>query len=187
MLRRLTTVFAAGSVAAFLLAGTIALAPVVAQAQVVCPRPGGMRYDGNGAAPVVDTQHIFCGEVPAPGQAQGFHSRPAGQNPASITNTGAPQAVAAAPGVYKLSGFTITQGANNGIKNLTTMFPDGCSYANVIAAIQNAYNNPTTQNGNQFTGPSGASCQTTTGASFNIIGFTANGPPFHIRTAYPNY
>jgi hypothetical protein len=67
------------------------------------------------------------------------------------------------------------------------MFPDGCSFNNVIAAIQNAHNHPTSQNGNRFVGPSGASCQTTNGQSFDIVGFTESLPGYHIRSAYPNY
>lgn len=187
MLRSLSTGFAAGLAAAFLLAGTIAFAPEVGHAQVVCPRPTGARYVGNGNSPDVDTQHIFCGEVPSQGVAQGFHSRPNGQNPASISNTAAGQPVTGVPGVYKLRNFTITEGSNTGTKNVSTMFPDGCSFGNVIAAIQNAHNHPTSQNGNSFVGPSGGFCQTTNGQSFNIVGFTESLPGAHIRSAYPNY
>lgn len=149
-----------------------------AAAQVACPQAN------SGGAPVVHNQHIFCGEV-AGGRAKGFHSRPGGVNPASVTNTPAP--VPRAPsGVYNLSNFNITQGGATAQKALSTMFPDACSQANVIAAIQNAVNNATVggHGAGQFQGPSGASCQAgAPAASFVITGYLdANG---EVITAWP--
>jgi hypothetical protein len=88
--------------------------------------------------PQVNQAHIFCGEwkQKAPG---GFHSRPRGFDPASVT------------------GFTITQPANTkGIYGGTwsytghpqaskssTMFPDACSKSQVLNSIVYAATHPT--------------------------------------------
>ncbi|HVJ33360.1 MAG TPA: EndoU domain-containing protein [Terriglobia bacterium] len=138
-----------------------------AAAQVACPQAN------SGGAPVVHNQHIFCGEINGAGRATGFHSRPGGVNPATVTNTPAPVPRAPA-GVYNLSNFNITQGGVTAQKAISTMFPDACSQANVIAAIQNAVNNATAggHGAGQFQGPSGASCQAGAPlASFVITGY----------------
>lgn len=152
-----------------------------AQAAVQCPQPN------SGGAPAVNQQHVFCGEV-ANNRAKGFHSRPAGQLPATVAFTAATTNTPQGPaGIYVLRSFNITQHGVTATKSISTMFPDSCSQANVVAAIQNAYNNRTALNGNEFRGPSGASCQAgTPAASFNIVGYMdATGTV--VTTAYPDY
>lgn len=156
-----------------------------AQAAVQCPQPN------SGGAPVVNQQHVFCGEVEVRAngnRAKGFHSRPNGQSPATVTMIPGSTNTAQGPaGVYVLGNFNITQNGAIGTKTLSTMFPDACSQANVVAAIQNAYNHRTALNGNQFRGPSGASCQAgNPAASFNIVGYL-DGTGTVVTTAYPDY
>ncbi|MBB4284542.1 EndoU domain-containing protein [Roseospira goensis] len=168
---------------ATLLALAVAAAP--ASAQVACnPLPG-----PQGANPSVDAAHIFCGEINAGGHAVGFHSRPGGQNPVTVNHTNNTQATGT-PGVYNIRQFNIFppgQPQNARVKAVSTMFPDHCSQANVLAAIRNAQANPAgAQPQGGFRGPSGNSCQDTNGNDFTIQGFYAPNNPNLIRTAYPN-
>lgn len=148
--------------------------------------------------PIVRDAHIFCGEINAAGNAVGFHSRPGGVNPVHIpAGGGAPVAIIGGPavvgpagagapaGIYRLNNFTITQGGVTAVKVLSTMFPDACTQASVLAAIRNAAAGAAP--GGAFNGVSGAApnCTATGGVPFNITGFTnAAG---NILTAYPNY
>ena len=71
------------------------------------------------------------------------------------------------------------------VKAFSTMFPDACSQANVLAAIRHALANGVVA-GLQFNGLSGPTCQAgAPPASFNVRGFLdAAGT---IVTAYPPY
>ncbi|MDR6679856.1 EndoU domain-containing protein [Pseudomonas oryzihabitans] len=151
-----------------------------ASAQVSCPAPDAA---GN---PVVHQQHIFCGEINKKGYAVGFHSRPGGVNPQTVTDTSSPEQIKSAPeGIYLLRKFSITEGGRSGQKALSTMFPDACSQADVVAAIQNAVQHSKVSSG-QFTGPSGSSCQAgTPAASFDIVGYLDDDG--EVITAWPNY
>ncbi|WP_194791862.1 EndoU domain-containing protein [Pseudomonas sp. UFMG81] len=156
-----------------------------AQTSVACPQ------GNSGGAPAVDQQHVFCGEVSG-GAAKGLHSRPGGTMPNSaavIPGTTTVTTTAQMPtGIYALNRFNITQGGQTREKTISTMFPDNCTQANVVAAIQNAYNNRTSLNGTRFTGPSGASCGAgTPAASFDIVGYLDAVGGTVIRTAYPAY
>lgn len=150
-------------------------------AQVACPQAN------SGGNPVVQNQHVFCGEVSGnPLVAKGFHSRPGGHNPNSIgilPGTTALQVPMAPVGIYALRQFNITENGNTRLKALSTMFPDACTQANVVTAIQHAANGAAA-NG-QFVGTSGNACQAgNPPAPFNIIGYMQNG---QVRTAWPNY
>lgn len=153
-----------------------------ASAQLPCPQapsPG---------PPIVNSQHIFCGEINAAGNATGFHSRPGGLNPNTIgvtpaTNTSIP---AGAPlGIHRLNNFTITQAGVTAVKAFSTMFPDACNQAAVLAAIRHALATGVVA-GLQFNGVSGPTCQAgVPPANFNIRGFlNAAGT---IVTAFPPY
>ena len=149
-----------------------------ASAQLACPQAN------SAGPPVVNSQHFFCGEINAQRQATGFHSRPGGHNPATVTGTGAPQPVGPA-GIYNLTFFNITQGGNTAAKAISTMFPDACTQADVLAAIRNALANGVVAD-LQFTGPSGHHCQAGVPlASFNIKGSVDDAG--RIVTAYPDY
>jgi hypothetical protein len=149
---------------------------------------------GRGACPVgriagsppIDGRHIFCGAINAHGRATGFHSRPGGENPPTVSNTGKEEPVAGHPGVYHLREFRITQGRRTAIKGISTLYPDNCSRADVVAAVRNAFATGR-RDGEAFTGSSGRSCTDRNGRPFRIKGFTGNRGGFHIITAYPEY
>jgi hypothetical protein len=183
-LRRLG-VSSAARLAALALASSLAtVSPALAQ--VPCPQQ-------NGAGMFVQPdQHIFCGEVNALGLATGFHSRPGGLDPNSITIVGGTTITypAGAPnGIYQLNQFNITQGPATNTKPVSTMFPDACAAADVLAAITNAQTNGAALVGGGFHGPSGASCQAGAPlAPFDIKYYTADGlVTGAITTAYPNF
>lgn len=150
-----------------------------AVAQVTCPQA-----NSTIGTPVVHNQHIFCGEVSS-GKGKGFHSRPGGLNPASVANTGTPAAIVGAPtGIYNLRNFNITQGGVTRTKAISTMYPDACAQADVLAAIRNAVATGIRGANGQFTGSSGTHCQAG-GAPFNIIGYLDGAG--EVITAWPNY
>ena len=136
-------------------------------------------------APPVRGQHIFCGEVRRDGRAVGFHSRPGGHNPAGVSDTGDRRPDPRRPGIYSLFGFRITEDGRTGTKALSTMFPDHCDPAQVLAAIRHAWRTGTRGDAG-FNGLSGDACTTEDGRPFRIEGFTANqGGRMVIVTAYP--
>jgi hypothetical protein len=148
--------------------------------------------------PAVNDAHIFCGEIRqnAAGvfRAVGFHSRPNGINPLTAAGPGVPiitndnnvnlHPPGAPAGIYKIIQFDITQAGVTRTKAQSTMFPDACGMAAVLAAIRNAAGAAPLGANAQFHGMSGPGCLAG-GAQFNIVGFTdANGV---IDSAYPNY
>lgn len=145
-----------------------------------CPAPPST------GTPAVNTAHIFCGEVRGDGRAVGFHSRPGGVNPGTVSETDEIRRDRRVPGVYALHRFRITEHGRSGIKNLSTMFPDHCDADAVIAAIQHAYRTGT-QEDRSFSGQSGPTCMDSTGKPFRIQGFTATRVGrVVVTTAYPN-
>ena len=110
----------------------------------------------------INRKHIFCGEVSG-GRAKGFHSRPGGQDPITVNTDGADivqhrveiDDEEVPTGLYNLRDFDIIHNDEPYRKALSTMFPDDCSYNNVLTAIANASN---VQNH-----LSGATCQTAQG------------------------
>jgi hypothetical protein len=145
-----------------------------------CPAPL------SAGTPPVKAQHIFCGEVRHDGKATGFHSRPGGVNPASVSGTDDARADPRRPGIYTLFRFRISEHGQTAMKTISTMFPDHCDEAGVIAAIQNAYRTGK-QEDRGFSGLSGPTCLDKDGKPFRIQGFTGtqNGRTV-IVTAYPN-
>jgi len=159
------------------LAAGLALWAGVAQAR--CPPPP------VSGTPPVDMEHIFCGEVRRDGRAVGFHSRPGGHNPDTVSGTDEMRPDRVRPGIYALLKFRISSDGRSGIKSLSTMFPDHCDADNVIAAIRHAYRTGQKQD-RGFHGESGPDCQDRNGRSFRIEGFTATkGGQVVIVTAYP--
>ena len=151
----------------------------IANACPLAPAPAIPGGPGVGV-PAIDRTHIFCGDVGPAGNAGGFHSRPGGVNPATITilpGTNITIPPGAAAGVYNLNNCNSTDAVTGAValKAVSTMFPDACSQAQVIAAIQHAYLNA---------GNSGPTCGAggPGGAPFNINVIVIGGV---IRTAYP--
>lgn len=135
--------------------------------------------------PAVRAEHIFCGEVRWDGRAVGFHSRPGGINPESVSDTDEARPDPRRPGIYTLFRFRISAHGRDGIKTVSTMFPDHCDADAVIAAVRHAYR--TGKRGERdFHGLSGPTCQDRNGKPFQIEGYTdmRNGTVV-ITTAYP--
>jgi|HubBroStandDraft_1064217.scaffolds.fasta_scaffold00055_24 hypothetical protein len=176
-----------GFLSRFLVAGLVAVAGSAtlspAAAQVPCPQVDA------GGNPVRPDQHIFCGDINGAGGATGYHSRPGGLDPVSITilaGTNVTVPAGAPAGIYRLNQFNITQGAATGLKPFSTMFPDACAAADVLAAIANANLNRVAVPTGGFHGPSGANCQAGAPLGPFDIKFFVNAAGA-ITTAYPNY
>jgi hypothetical protein len=148
--------------------------------------------------PPINDAHILCGEIRqrANGSyyAVGFHSRHNGINPVHQTPAGPVQIITNdhitsipvpnMPDIYKIHNFDITQNGITQNKFESTMFPDHCSPAAVLAAIRNATGQGVLAPNSTFIGQSGGGCLAN-GMQFNIIAFTdANGV---IDSARPNY
>lgn len=154
----------------------------------------------NEASLPIDRDHIFCGEVTGKTlKAKGFHSRPGGLNPVTVSNTDTPPH--ANNERYDLTGFNITQNGHTEEKSLSTMFPDSCSYIQVLNSVAYAYNNSVAGPSNSLIGPSspipvnvgGVYCLERNDA-FQITMFLGDNTVIinnetvnvlHIRTAHP--
>lgn len=90
--------------------------------------------------PRINKEHVFCGEI-RDHKAKGFHSRPGGQNPATVVKVTITQP-ANAIGVYggratlKIDGETA--------EKFSTMYPDSCSMDQVLKSVQYASQNQVT-------------------------------------------
>ncbi|WP_085905486.1 EndoU domain-containing protein [Kiloniella majae] len=158
----------------------------IASAQVACDgaQDHWVTVNVPGTDPVqtveVNRKHIFCGEVKKK-KAKGFHSRPGGDNPETVDTSTAGitqyrvvvDGVEVATGLYNLTNFDITDNGVTAVKAISTMFPDHCSYNDVLTAIANASNGD----------DSGPTCRTLQGADFPIqVYYLGDG---RINTAFP--
>jgi hypothetical protein len=161
--------------------------PLQAEAQINCANLG--RWSAT--VPPVNQIHIFCGEWNAnTRRPSGFHSRPGGLNPATVTNFGITQA----PNAQGIYGGTWTYaGAPAHNPKFSTMFPDSCSQAQVLESILHALMNPTAcppgspnwwRCGSSGPGGGNQHCSGTNDAVFTIaLGVDqANG---NVNTAFP--
>ncbi len=139
----------------------------------------GWLQGGSGDEIAVNEEHIFNGQYKYNGKVVGFHSRPGGEDPDNAWVN----SVIDKPndmGIYTASVTICKTSAHKkcGTKN-SSFFPDSMSAEQVIAAIQYAYENQTTD-GNPFRGPSGE--------DFSIEGYTLTVDDVTIiNTAYPLY
>ena len=172
-----------------MVAGAAMINSQTASAQVACD--GGQNEIVTVVVPNTDPQetvrinrkHVFCGEVSGK-RAKGFHSRPKGQNPSTVDTVGADivqhrvvvdeDGDEEPTGLYNLRDFYITQNGQRRRKSVSTMYPDTCSYNNVMTAIANA--------SNVKSNFSGATCRTAQGNEFPIQLYWLNG---YINTAFP--
>ncbi len=88
--------------------------------------------------PQVNQMHIFCGEVKRD-RPVGFHSRPNGNTPNTVTNLQITQP-ANAQGLYGIRWSPRTKPAAS---KFSTMFPDRCSRDQVLQSILYAASHPT--------------------------------------------
>ena len=158
---------------------------VLLSSRVPAPARDACQHGLSDGSPRVELRHIFCGEINRRGQAVGFHSRPGGINPRSVTGTGEGRPVPGHPGIYNMTRFQITQNGQTETKGISTFYPDKCTAEDVIAAVQHAFNTGQ-RHGPQFRGMSGPSCTDDRGEQFQITGFTGGREGAHIRTGYPD-
>jgi hypothetical protein len=141
--------------------------------------------------PQVNQLHVFCGEWKhnAP---RGFHSRPGGLDPGSVTRFTITQP-ANAKGIY---GGSWSYRGHPRSSKFSTMFPDACSMQQVLNSIVYAATNPTECPANAphwaVCGPNrpalteqnaGPFCEANDGTVFLIaMAKQGNG---HVNTAFP--
>ena len=120
----------------------------------------------------INFKHIFCGAV-EDGQAKGFHSRPNGENPETVSTTSFSETCKLENGdfddIYKLRGFYITDydSGRQASKDVSTMFPDKCSVDDVVKAIVHAYDDQIAHDYDGY-GMSGNYCTSENGEQFRI-------------------
>ena len=91
--------------------------------------------------PPVNQQHVFCGEWKnRKNRPTGFHSRPAGKNPATVGTLKITQQ-SNARGLY---GVRWSYAGHAGREKFSSMFPDTCSREQVLKSIVYAVNHPRT-------------------------------------------
>jgi hypothetical protein len=87
--------------------------------------------------PAVNQLHIFCGEWnPRKNRPAGFHSRPAGENPATIGQLKINQQ----PNAQGLYGVRWSYAGHPARQKFSSMFPDTCSQDQVLKSIVYAAN-----------------------------------------------
>lgn len=105
-----------------------------AQAQVVCPGQG----HGSGAY-LINLEHVFCGEVNGKKRFVGFHSRPGGLNPATISVVTVTPGSENANGIYEATivwNYALPgAAAPSNRSKFSTLFPDDCSQAQIVESI----------------------------------------------------
>ncbi|HKI02595.1 MAG TPA: EndoU domain-containing protein [Thermoanaerobaculia bacterium] len=122
-------------------------------------------------SPPVNLTHIFEGEINKRGKPVGFHSRPAGQNPANA------RVVRVVDRPNRLGVYTAEVEIRSGggwLAKRSTFYPDRMDRAAVVQAILNAFAKRAAGGSEKFRGPSGR--------GFTIEGYYQNG---RINTAYP--
>jgi hypothetical protein len=122
-------------------------------------------------SPPVNLAHIFEGEINKRGKAVGFHSRPAGQNPANA------RVARIVDRPNRLGVYTAEVEIRSGgrwLAKRSTFYPDRMDRAAVVQAILSAFENRASGGSEKFRGPSGR--------GFTIEGYYQNG---RINTAYP--
>ncbi len=130
----------------------------------------------------INRKHVFCGEINRRGAAKGFHSRPGDLNPITVDTSDADIEYHRVDvggnleptGLYNLCYFDITDNGQTREKRISTMFPDDCSYNEVLTAIANASIDQDNL--------SGDTCRTVQGEEFPIQVWWING---RINSAYP--
>lgn len=119
---------------AFLAGLVFLLMPFSARAEVDCTGLAQWASLDNGLQ--VNQKHVFCGELK--GYPKGFHSRPGGLNPSTVSNFAVqdrPNAAGIYTGKWSHRNYP-------GRSKFSTMFPDSCSSAQILKSISHASANP---------------------------------------------
>ena len=124
--------------------------------------------------PNINRRHVFCGEINVGGNAVGFHYRENGEEPRRGAKVGSPLQAKITAGIdyiidggapahdrrYVASGVQVWNPLTNAWvakANVSTMFPDNCTPAQIVNSIRYAYTHAATIPGGvggAFAGPS---------------------------------
>jgi hypothetical protein len=90
-------------------------------------------------SPPINQQHVFCGEWNnRKNRAAGFHSRPAGENPATVGTL----TVTQQPNAKGLYGIRWSYAGHPDREKFSTMFPDTCNRDQILKSITYAVKHP---------------------------------------------
>ncbi len=123
------------STCTLLLSGVLFSNLNLAAAEVDCPASP----HWSDTVPPLNVDHVFCGEIKK-NRAKGFHSRPGGEDPATVASF----VVIEKPNASGIYGGTVTLNNPSGDNpsKFSTIFPDNCSQDEVMKSILHAYENP---------------------------------------------
>jgi len=89
--------------------------------------------------PPINQQHVFCGEWnKRKNHAAGFHSRPAGKNPASVGTL----KISQQPNGKGLYGVRWSYAGHPDREKFSSMFPDTCNHNQILKSIVYAVKHP---------------------------------------------
>ena len=89
--------------------------------------------------PPINQQHVFCGEWnKRKNRPAGFHSRPAGKNPATVGTLRITQQ----PNTKGLYGVRWSYAGHQGREKFSSMFPDTCNQDQILKSIVYAVKHP---------------------------------------------
>ena len=141
--------------------------------------------------PPINQQHVFCGEWnQRKNRPAGFHSRPTGQNPATV---GALK-ITQQPNAVGLYGVRWSYAGHPDREKFSSMFPDTCNQDQILKSIAYAANHPgTCPDGaprwakcgpNKPDGDSQGYCEASDGSIFTIAFATLRNSN-KVNTAFP--
>jgi Bacterial EndoU nuclease len=91
--------------------------------------------------PPINQQHVFCGEWnKRKNRPAGFHSRPAGKDPATVGGLKITQP----PNSQGIYGIRWSYSGHSNSEKFSSMFPDNCNRDQILKSIVYAVNHPKT-------------------------------------------
>ena len=143
----------------------------------------------------LNLHHVFCGEPGKRGRAKGFHSMPEGIAPSNYDGSESGDPVNSA-GVYTLEKIELSFAEGKYTKSFSSMFPNHCSYDQVINSIVYSVQN----NSGSCASPDWATCGpnapkqgaeaycvATDGSTFTIATAILRSDNKKINTGFPIY
>ena len=95
--------------------------------------------DWSNTEPSVALTHIFCGQINSKGEAEGFHSRPGGEDPPSASATGYPIPIGSLQCFPGEEVHGVARKLPGGIKSFC-FFPEEWSISDTVHVLLNEYN-----------------------------------------------
>jgi hypothetical protein len=174
-------------ITALMILGTILLFSPPSEAQINCRTLS----HWSATNPAINQTHVFCGEWNSRrDRAVGFHSRPQGKNPSTVTNFITTQA----PNQQGIYGGQWNYVGQSKMK-FSTMFPNRCTRSQVLNSIVYAAKHPSSCPANapswancglnKPASSQGNYCQALDGSRFPIAFAKLRNQPNKINTAFP--